>query len=377
MKSKANQIHVEIKGVNLNRIFLECQKNNIELFNVNRKDYKNLEFDVHVKDRTKLNQIVKNGSYDYSVSSKFGFEIIKNQFFLHFGIILGFLLFVILNFFSSFFVWDIKIYGNNRIEDDVILNVLKQNSVERGKPINIDAINTLENSITNQIEDISLCSVILKGTTVIINVKEKLFIEEIDGTNENDDIVATKNLTITKMIVVNGTAQKKVGDSVQKGEVIVAGFVLDANGGKVPCKANASIEAKTWHTATNTYQKEIIVSARTGKTASQTYMSLFGMKFNVKQQPITFENFEEETIETIISNNFLPLKMITKTFYEITQITQKQNFELDKQDVLLKTQKQAGRLVENGEQITNIFDVISEEDDCFIITSYVEVLFQI
>ena len=101
------------------------------------------------------------------------------------------------------------------------------------------------------------------------------------------------------------------------------------------------------------------------------------MKFDVKCSKNQFDSFEIETSETMLSNNFLPIKMTTITFFETTLSVIEQNFEKDKEIVLQQTQKLAGGQVKDGEQITNIFDVITENEDEYIITSYVEILIDI
>ena len=345
MKNNIKFVHIGLRGVNLNRVFKECGKQNISLFNIDRKEK--------------------------------GFEKLKNSFVLRFGILIGAFLFVILNILSSFFVWNIKVYGNSRIPTKNILAVLESEGIKKGSFKNTKNVETLESSLLNSIEDISLCSVVFKGTTVIVNIKEKLFVEEIDGTGESDDIVATENCTITELVVVNGTAQKKVGDSVKKGETIVAGFVLDASGGKIPCKANATIKAKTWRTATEEYQKTIVVATRTGNVCTQRYMSFLGLNILIANQTNNFENFEEEVTETLLPNNFLPMKITTKTFFETTLSQKDQNFDADKQSVLQRTQSEAMQKVGKSEQISNVFDVIEETADAFVVTSYVEVLIEL
>ena len=376
-KIKASQVHFEIKGVNLNRIFSDCKKENIELFNINRKDFKNMEFDVGFHDKNRFQKIAKERNIKFCISSKSGFEKLKNEFFLHFGMVFGIFLFVFLNIFCNLFIWDIKVYGNSRVSTDEILAVLKEHNIEKSKIKNTEKICSIEKILENQIEDISLCSVIVKGTTIVVNIKEKLFVDEMNDIDEGNDIVAPQNLTITELVVVNGTAQKKVGDSVKKGEVIVSGFVLKENGEKVFCKANASIKAKTWHSASQIYKKQKTVATRTGNTSKTSFLSLFGMKFDVKCSKNQFDSFEIETSETMLSNNFLPIKMTTITFFETTLSVIEQNFEKGKEIVLQQTQKLAGGQVKDGEQITNIFDVITENEDEYIITSYVEILIDI
>ena len=376
MKSRANRLHICLSGVNMNRIYRECENHQIRLYNISRDSYKQIQFDIDLKNKMAVKQIAKKQHYKYVEDNSKGFGKIKHFFKYRFGILLGCCLFLALNLISSFFVWDIKIYGNQKVKTKEILSLLKSQKIQKGSVKNTKVLNNLEDQILNSFDDISLCSVIVKGTSVIINIKEKLFVDEIDGEIQSD-IIAPKNMTITELSVVNGTALKKVGDSVKTGEIIVAGYVLDGSGNKVFCKANASIKAKTWHTSTEVYKKQIEVLTRTGKTVKTSYIQFFDMKFGIKNKKNTFECYETETFETSLKNNFLPLKIFTTIHYEATTQIVTQNFEEDKAQIVSNCQKNASKQVEDDEIVTNIFDVISEEEDRFIVTSYVEVVFEI
>lgn len=376
MKNKFKHIHVAIKGVNLNRIYKHCNSQNIQMFNVDRKDYKHIEFDIKYKDKTKLKDFVKLQNYEYE-ESKSGFNKILNFLKFRFGILIGALFFLIINIFSGIFVWDIKIYGNETVTNDQILNVLKRSKIAVGGIINNNLLNNIETTLTNQIEDISLCSVVKKGTTIIVNIKEKLKNEEIESIYQGKDIIATENLTITDISVSNGTALKRTGDSVKKGDVIVAGYIINSAGEKIACKANAKIKAKTWYSATEIYNKQQEVKTRTGKKTKTEILSLFGMNFNVKSQTNSFENFEEETKEVLLKNNFLPFKLTVVTQYEVTSQFVQQDFESDKKNILESCQKKAYAFLKDSDVISNTFDVISEEKDCFVVTSYIEVNFEL
>lgn len=373
MKNKLNLIHISLKGVNLNRVYKYCQKENIALYNIDRKDYKNIEFDINYKDKKHFYELVKLQNYACIVSQTQGKNKISNFVKLRFGLIFGAFLFIFFNIFSSFMIFDIKIYGNSYVDSSKIIQVLKTYNITVGKFVKNQDFNFIETEITNNIEDISLCSIMKKGTTIVVNVKEKLKNEEMQFISQGKDIVATQNFTLTELVVANGTAKKKVGDSVKAGDIIVAGYVLDSYGKKINCKASANIKAKTWFSASEIYKKELEINVRTGKKVINSYLDLFGVKYPIKNTKNEFEFFEEELKETEIKNNFLPFKMYTTTYYEITKQVVEQDFEKDRQKILEKCQKQAYSKVVNTSLISNIFDTITEEKDCFVITSYIEV----
>ena len=377
MASKFSKIFVKLSGVNLGRIYKCLNAQNVKVYDINRLDYKNIEFKIDFKDKNKVLQIAKSQNYEYAEAQNFGHSKISNFLKFRFGILIGVLVFLALNIFSSIFVWDIKIYGLDYVSKQKILDILSQNQICVGKMYKNQNLNDLETEITNNIEDISLCSIIKKGSCVIVNVKERLKNQEMTNMYVGSDIVAPQNLTITELVVSNGTAQKRVGDSVKKGEIIVAGFVTNSAGKKINCKANAVVKAKTWHTASVSFAKQKMVATKTGRCAKTEILTLFGMTFDVKNQSCDFDDFEEETKEVILSNNFLPFKMIVKTKFEVTREMVAQNFEEQKESILSECQKQAYKQVLDGEVVAKMFDTITEEKDEYIVTSYVEVNFEL
>lgn len=376
-RNSAKYVRVSLSGVNLNKIYRECKKKDIEMFNINRKDYKNIEFDIKAKNKKLLKDIAKFQRYNYAEKQNFGHTKLLNFLKFRFGILIGIVFFVFINFVSSFFVWNIEIYGNQSVSNQEILNALSQNNIAVGKSVSNVTLQNIETNLTNSLDNISLCSVIKKGTTIIVNIKEKLATNSVEYINGNKDIVATTNMTIVEIKAQNGTILKKAGDSVKAGDVIVAGYIFDANGNKISCNANASIKAKTWHTATEVYQNKVEKKTRTGNKISNAYITFFDMKFDVKNNQNEFENFETEQTTTLLSNNnFLPVYLNTTTFFETTSEMIFQNFEQDKSAVLERCQSLAYSKVQNGETVTKVFDVIEQEQDSFVVTSYVEVVFE-
>lgn len=300
MRSESVKLaRVRLNGVNLNRIYFQSKKNNIELFNINRIDYKNIEFDTNIKNINMIKNIAKNQKYRFFLQKNYGFERYLHSFFNRIGIFVGLILFIVASICYSFFVWNIKIYGNQRIANKQIIAVLSQNNISVGKFFNFEKFNAIETELTNSIDEISLCSVIKKGTTIIVNIKEKLYSQDIENLNTGKDIVASQNMTLKNINVIQGTLLKSVGDSVMSGEVIVAGYFLNGNS-KVPCKANAVIEATTWKSHTEIYKKEEQIVERTGKVVENSRMILFGIKIDVKSAKNDFDTFDTETHKSYV-----------------------------------------------------------------------------
>ena len=181
-------------------------------------------------------------------------------------------------------------------------------------------------------------------------------------------------MTINSLSVVQGTALKKIGDSVKAGDVIVAGYFYDSNGKKVECKANASIGATIWYSENLIYPKVKEVYTKTGNKIENSYMTFFGNKFLIKNSENTFEFFEvEENCNAIFNNNFLPYYLHTTTFFETTKNLVEQNFEADKENIIQNLRQKVIDKIPDNLVINKLFDVINEDENSFIVTSYAEI----
>lgn len=372
-----SKIKVKITGVNLNRIYKECQKNNIKLYNINRLDHKCLIFKIDSKNLNKIKEISLSLNYTMDVLTTYGIAKLFSLIGKRIGAVVGAFIFVILLIINSCFVWNIKIYGLEDVKAEEIIAVLNKNGLKTGSAFSTTNLEVLEHKLLDNIDKLSLCSIVKKGSTIIVNVKEKLStINFIESTQT--DLIATENMTITNLSVVQGTALKKDGDSVKKGEVIVAGYFLDVNKNKITCRANANITALTWFTETEVYQKQKEVFVRTGKKVTTSYMSLFGMKFNLKNEVNDFEHFDEEITEKyVFKNNLMPCKYTTKNYYETECQIVSQDFEKDKLSLIEKLTSQAVNKVPSEYNIERTFNTITEHENEYVVTCYAEIEIQL
>ncbi len=183
MKSGAR---LKINGVNQNRIYKLALKNNIDLQNIERKDYKTLFFDVNIGKIKNIIAICEKNNYNVSIVKRYGllllFEIVKQKI----GLIIGCFILVVLSVFSTNFVWKIKVYGANKEQEQQVLNLLRRNNITTFAIKNKQKILSLNNEILNKVKGLSQVSVSIKGTTIIVNIKEAVLKEDVLGEGLND-----------------------------------------------------------------------------------------------------------------------------------------------------------------------------------------------
>lgn len=363
-----DRITILIEGVNIKRLLKNIIKNDIEIFNLNQNNYKSIEITINAKKYNKIKLLLTN--FRYKTIKNTGLSFVKQFSFSHLGIIIGFVAFLMLLFLNANFVSTIYINGTERINNNEIVSFLKSKNIKTNTFFTSFDNEELEAELENKFTDISFCSVIRKGTNIIINIKEKLYAEDI---LESFDIISQFNGQILSLSCNQGTPLVKVGDSVKAGEILIAGYIENGDT-KVNCKAIGKVTMKVWYTSSYEFFNEEIKKVKTNKVIVNSYYKIFNTTIKIKEKKPDF-NYEKETSEEyLFKNNILPIKIYKEKFYEIQENFIKNDFSIEKDDIINKTMNEAKGKVPENVEIINSFSEISDTQTGKIVTCYVETI---
>lgn len=368
-KMLKNQVRLQIEGVNIKRLIKTLIKNEIEIYDLSQSSYKQIEITIKAEKFKKIIPFLKE--YRFKVIKNYGLSYLKSFSIMHLGVVVGVILFFIALFFNSNFLSKIYIYGNERIENNEIISFLNTKNIKTNTFFTSYEFDKLETELENNFTDISFCSIIKKGTNLIINIKEKLYADEI---LETSNLISQFNGQIISIDCKQGTPLVKNGDSVKVGDILIAGYI-ENNGINVNCKAIGEIKMKVWYTSSFEFFNEKIEKVRTGRIFTNSYYKIFNNKFKIKEYKNTFGNYEKETFETYLFKNIiLPIKIYKEKFYEIQENLVKNDFSSEKDAIIDKTMNNALSLVPNNLEVVNSFTEISDTETGKIVTSYVETI---
>lgn len=368
---------VKIFGVNIQKLYKLLKKNNIEMKNIERTDHKTIFFDVKVIKLKKLFAILSNSCYNISVQNYYGLMRYLDFFKKRLGYICGTIIFVTALCLSNLFVSDIKIYGTNSISIVEILIVLNNHGLSIGSIISKYNTEEIESILSKEFDTISLCSVIKKGTQIVVNIKEKQTLDYNFDVSQQD-IVAKSNGTILSLDVIQGTSNFKVGDSFSAGDVLVSGVFSDIHGNLVECTAKANITAKIFYETTETFYETQEVFVKTGKKIKNSSFKIWGLEFLKTNSKNTFEFYETETKETyLFKNNFVPIKMLSTIIYETQKKTIEQSFDEQKANIIERLKNETHLLLSKLETIDDEYEIITKIDGGYNIKYVVEITEQI
>jgi len=319
-------VNIEVEGFFIERFINICISKKILLSNIQRERATILHATVSVKDYRRLREVAKKTKSKVKIENKAGLPFIlhryrKRKIFFAFFIFIFITIIVLSNY-----IWNIEIDGNININEEEILQSLKESGLSIGVfKNNLDTKNVI-NKIRLNRDDIAWIGITVKGTNAIVKIQENEKAPEIVNKDEYCNIVSDKVGMISKINVQNGTALVKEGDIVKAGDLLVGGYIEGKYTGVRYVHSIADIEAKVWYTKKEkAYYKEQIPVA-TGNEENKYSIRFKNFQINFYKTLSKFENYDK--IDTgkklmLFSNFYLPIEFVktTNKEYVMQEIT--------------------------------------------------------
>ncbi|MBQ8615510.1 MAG: sporulation protein YqfD [Clostridia bacterium] len=351
---------LDLTGYNIDNLLKTLYMRKVTLYNVQKTGRNQVSFEILDKDYKKVKRHIVNFKVKQTLSN---FKRFPKFVLANLGVVLGCFVGIIFGIFASNYTWQIMVYGTEKLSQSDILQVLSENGIRKGK-VNLQTSEEIEEILMNNYDRIAQVSVIREGTSIIINLSEKLvYIEE-----EFQPITAKYSGIVKSINIVTGTTNVKVGDYVNAGDVLVLPFNLNSNGEKVGVKPIAEITAEIYIVSKCEMKKVEQVLTRTGKT-QKVYKYKFKNKnlFSGKTKN-SFALFETNVYNEIISD-LLPINRDVCIHYELTTTEIEHDFELEKQELIEKSKNQAYESLPVGEILSEKSETSIVNDTMYAMTT--------
>lgn len=243
----------------------------------------------------------------------------------------GLLLFAILLYLLSGYVWNIEVNGNSYLSEETILDFLKEENAAFGSKIKDLDCAALEEDLRSKYSEVIWTSIKIYGTKMTVDIQENLLPEE-EYQQKDDkvyDIVAAKDGVIKKMVTRNGTPLVAAGAEVKKGDTLVSGQVeiVDDNGEVSQYlyhSADADILAEVVYPYQNEIKKTYVDKEYTGAEKTDYQLRVFGVTiknpFFHKNEDSLYETVAEEQQFHFTDNFYLPVFLVKQTYKEYKNV---------------------------------------------------------
>lgn len=349
-------LRINIEGYYIERFINICRKENIPVWNIKKEKEIRLAFNIKIKDFKKICKIAKTTKCKLKIKKKKGFPFILNRYRKRKIFAIFLILVIILIGMSSNYVWNIEVIEENGNNLENIMQNLNQSGLAVGK--RKSEINTKEviNKVRLERNDIAWMGIELKGTNAIVKVVKSDEKPDIIDENEYCSIVADKAGIITKISAQDGTANVKVGDTINEGETLINGWVEGKYTGIRYVHAKGEIQAKVWYTKHKFIEYNTTEKRETGNQEEKYAIKFNNFKINLGKGVSKFEIYD--TIETenkfkIFSDFYLPISIVKTTNKEIENVQKKYNKEEAKMLGIKELEEELNNEIENKDNIVN------------------------
>lgn len=349
-------LRINIEGYYIERFINICRKENIPVWNIKKEKEIRLAFNIKIKDFKKICKIAKTTKCKLKIKKKKGFPFILNRYRKRKIFAIFLILVIILIGMSSNYVWNIEVIEENGNNLENIMQNLNQSGLGVGK--RKSEINTKEviNKVRLERNDVAWMGIELKGTNAIVKVVKSDEKPDIIDENKYCSIVADKAGIITKISAQDGTANVKVGDTINEGETLINGWVEGKYTGIRYVHAKGEIQAKVWYTKHKFIEYNTTEKRETGNQEEKYAIKFNNFKINLGKGVSKFEIYD--TIETenkfkIFSDFYLPISIVKTTNKEIENVQKKYNKEEAKMLGIKELEEELNNEIENKDNIVN------------------------
>ncbi len=305
------RVKISFSGLNLNRTICVLSQKYM-LYDIVRKG-KQCEITVDSKVFKQVVAFLEERCYNVTNIQKLGWNSALSFAKKHFLLPIFFVVAFIVLFVFSNFCWKVEVVGDYTQQE--VAQALSDCKLGIGSSLHGFSADRLENKLCTQL-DAMYAVVTRRGSTLYINVVKKKTADTPIDMHSRRDIVATVSGKVVSVLCEQGTSVVKVGDSVNKGDVLIVGQRVFNDGtqtdvyalGKVVVQPYCEGFAQFFGTATETVE--------TGNSFCSNAVTLFGKDYG-KQPP--FESFRTEEVETSLYPLNITIKRIT--YYETAEVT--------------------------------------------------------
>lgn len=315
-RSLRGYVRICVLGSMPERFLNLCGKNGIlvwKLENVNDR----YEMNLSVKDFFRLKPFLRKSRCKISVLEKHGMPFFFHKTRKRKAFFLGFLLAASILYFLSSFVWNIHVTGNLSNSTQAVLEVLRQEGIVHGLPKRKVSCQEIADLLREKFDNIVWVSAKIQGTQLVLEIKENTdsFQTPEQSTDTPSDLRATKNGTVVEIVTRSGVPGVTVGDSCQKGTVLISGTLPIYNDSQEIVRYDQVVaDGDVYIQTSYHYWKEIPLKYKkriyTGENSHQVFLQLldwrltFGGSFSL---PKTYDQFTKSQMLHLTENFVLPV----------------------------------------------------------------------
>lgn len=336
-----------------------CTKEGIPLWNVKHVNG-NITASTTVEGYLAIRSPARKSGMHVLATEKKGLKFFLRKYKTRVGILAGVVVSSIIIFTLSQFVWSVSVVGNTTLDDDFLLSAFENYGVKVGVPISSVDNDDVVQSVMRDIEKLSWASVNMKGSVVVIEVREKTDAPEIYDASKPTNVVANEDGVILSIDVLYGNEEVKPGSAVLKGDLLISGIITHKDGTENAIHADGYVKALVKKQKNFTYNDFSVYNIQTEKTRNLIFF--FGLKIPLGTK-VSDQFFTEHNSFIENDENLLPLGIITQYGAEFSQEKANPNDNMKEKIALYSNALYVKELLEYSEVRNSSVTRIENQND--------------
>ena len=384
----AGAVKIRISGAIPEKFINLCLAQHILLWGISR-ERNALYAWIRLPDFFRIRDIVRISNTHVEVIRFFGMPFVVKRMKRRKLLVIGAVLFfLVLNILSAY-IWFVDITGVKTISADKIRAIAFGQGLQPGVAKSAVDTKQLEKTILLSVPETAWVGVSFTGTRAVIEVVEKTLPKAEDKRPAH--IVAGKDGVVTEIIILNGQAAVKKGDTIRKGDLLIKGFAADNTIPATPqgptvitipnqlIRANGIVRAQVWYESYGEAHVEKVFHRRTGNKQMAIELQVNDRRYALKDIAVPFQHYETETIHKKMPkwrNSQLAVETTINVYHEVEVLTSKLSIQETREEA--KSQALKGvqdQIPENAQILARNIEVMkTNEEDLIRVRARIETI---
>lgn len=308
-----NIIVLSVKTKNVDRFLTNLYKLNIDIFKVDVVSYREIIVEIYEKDLNKVKKLSilnKIEVIDYK-----GIKDKKNKLKFNKTLIFSLCFGLSVLIFLSNIIFSIDVVHTSSEIRTFIMNELKENGIKTLQfKKSFSELEKIKNNILDNNKDkLEWLEINRIGTKYVIKLEERKINKYVED-YIYQDIIATSDAVIKKIIATSGVKVKEVNEYVKKGETIISGSIYLNEELKENVKAMGEVYGEVWYKLSVEYPIINDLKEETGNKKTVYSINFFDNSFILFNK----NNYKNSYIkkDILLRNNIIPISFSKDTIYE-------------------------------------------------------------
>lgn len=313
-----------VSGLSVERFINICTRRQILLWDIERQNSTTVIMKMSIRGFKNARSAARKSRCRVRIKAKKGLPYILWKYKKRRGFVIGLVAFAVLIYLMTSIIWSIEITGNYHVETNVIMEQINELGIFRGATKRSINPKYVADTLMLKNRELSWAGVEIKGTRLLISVREGIEPPAVIPLEQPCNVVAAKDGIIVSIRAKNGLELVKEGDTVKKGQVLISGILesLHPEFGTKQVHAMGEVIARTWYETKKEVPEKKFTRKRTGQDWNKYIVYFLDFKIRLPSGNNPFVLYEKNLLDKapVIGNRFkLPFGVVIEKYFELEE----------------------------------------------------------